>query len=262
MLDILLLAVVQGLTEFLPVSSSGHLVLLQTLLGKHEGDLFLDIVLHVGTLGSVLVVYRADVLRLLRLDHAARAYVLSLAIGTMPAVVVGLLLKDTIEALFAAPAFAAVGLLVTGTLLLSTRLASGSMDRRGTWEPRAVPWTRALAIGCAQAVAICPGISRSGSTIGAALWLGLARAEAARFSFLLSVPAIAGALLLSLLDGTLPARREVPVMVAAAAVSFIVGLLAIRWTALAVVRSHFWKFAFYVIPLGLVTLVVLVMVGN
>ena len=128
MLDLLILAVVQGLTEFLPVSSSGHLVLLQHVFGSHEGDLFLDIVLHCGTLGSVLVVYRREVLRLLKFDGAARRYVLALAVGTLPAVAAGLLLKDIIEAAFHAPLFAAVGLLITGGVLLSTRLAQAGAD--------------------------------------------------------------------------------------------------------------------------------------
>jgi undecaprenyl-diphosphatase len=257
MLDILLLAVVQGLTEFLPVSSSGHLVLLQNILGGHEGDLFLDIVLHCGTLGSVLVVYRREILRLLRLDRPALLYVLALAVGTVPAVIVGLLLKDTVEAVFAAPLFAAGGLLVTGVVLLTTRAAKAGDDLPEPWQPRPLPLLKALLIGCAQAVAICPGISRSGSTIGASLWLGLPRAEAARFSFLLSVPAIAGALALHVLDGDLVTRTSPVGLVVAAGAAFLVGLLAIRWTALAVVQKHFWKFAFYVIPVGLVALVLL-----
>ncbi|MBD3219717.1 undecaprenyl-diphosphate phosphatase [bacterium] len=257
MLDIILLAVVQGLTEFLPVSSSGHLVLLQSLIGGHEGDLFLNVVLHAGTLGSVLVVYRREVGRLLRLDGAARAYVLSLVIGTLPAVAVGLLLKDAVEKAFAAPIYASVGLLVTGVVLLSTRATREVAAPLEPWTPRPVaPW-KALVIGCAQAVAICPGISRSGSTIAASLWLGLPRPEAARFSFLLSVPAIAGALVLQLIDGDLSTRTGPVGLALAALVAFLVGLLAIRWTALAVVQRHFWKFAFYVIPLGLVVLVVL-----
>ena len=257
MLHILILAAVQGLTEFLPVSSSGHLVLLQHLFGGHEGDLFLDVVLHVGTLGSVLVVYRRDVVRLLRLDAPARGYVLALMVGTQPAVVVGLLLKDVVEAVFQAPAFAAAGLLVTGLLLLSTRRARPAADLDGPWEPRPVPWLKALLVGCAQALAICPGISRSGSTITASLWLGLARAEAARFSFLLSVPAIGGALLLTLLDGDFDTRSGVPGLILGAVVAFVVGLLAIRWTRLAVIQQHFWKFAFYVLVLGTVALIVL-----
>jgi undecaprenyl-diphosphatase len=256
MLDILILAVVQGLTEFLPVSSSGHLVLLQNLLRTHEGNLLVNVVLHTGTLVSVLVVYRRDILRLLRFDAPALRYLVALAVGTLPAVVVGLLLKDLVEAAFAAPVWAAAGLLVTGLVLLSTRAARPAAQAPGAWEPRPVPLGKAVLVGCAQALAICPGISRSGSTIAASLWLGLARAEAARFSFLLSVPAIGGALVLMLLGGEAEGQTGVPSLILAAAAAFAVGLLAIRWTALAVVEKHFWKFAFYVIPLGIVTLLV------
>jgi undecaprenyl-diphosphatase len=257
MLDVLLLAVVQGLTEFLPVSSSGHLVLLQHLLGSDDGDLFLDVVLHTGTLGSVLVVYRREVLRLLRLDRPALLYLAALAVGTLPAVVVGLLAKDAIEAAFASPVYAAVGLLITGGLLFSTRAARAGEDLPAPWQPRPVALGKALLIGCAQALAICPGISRSGATIASSLWLRLGRAEAARFSFLLSVPAIAGALLLHLLEGDLVTRTSPGGLALGAVVALLVGLLAIRWTALAVVQRHFWKFAFYVLALGLVVLVLL-----
>ena len=243
-LSLLLLAVVQGLTEFLPVSSSGHLVLL-----------------HLGTLGSVLVVYRREVGRLLRFDRPALLYMVALAVGTLPAVAVGLLAKDFVEEVFHNPVFAAWGLLFTSLVLFSTRrVRSTDASLPRDWEPRPVPLPRAFAVGCAQALAILPGISRSGSTIAASLWLGIGRAEAARFSFLLSVPAILGALVLQLVGGGATVSgglREWLVLLSAAAAAFAVGLLAIRWTALAVVRQHFWKFSFYVFALGLVALGVL-----
>ncbi len=254
MWEVLLLAVVQGLTEFLPVSSSGHLVLLQSVFGGHAGDLFLDVVLHCGTLGSVVIVYRRELARLLRLDAPARRYVLALAIGTLPAVVVGLLLKEFIETAFQSPVFAGVGLLVTGGLLLSTRSLGAADEVAAPWQPRPLAPGKALLIGCAQAVAICPGISRSGSTIAASLWLRLPRAEAARFSFLLSIPAIAGALVLHLATDDLTTRTSVAGLLVSALVALAVGLFAIRLTALAVVKRHFWKFAFYVLPLGVVVL--------
>jgi undecaprenyl-diphosphatase len=258
LIEIAILAAVQGLTEFLPVSSSGHLVLVQHLFGAREGDLFFDIVLHGGTLGSVLVVYNRELRRLLRLDAAALRYVAALAVGTVPAVLVGLLVKDLIADLFQNAAVAGVGLLVTATLLISTRLVrGGSPHAAAEWEPRPVVWWRALLIGCAQALAICPGISRSGATITASLWLGLPRGEAARFSFLLSVPAVAGALLLQLLDGDITTRSGPLGMALGALVAFGVGMLAIRWTALAVVQSHFWKFGPYCLMLGVVTLLTL-----
>lgn len=257
-LQMIILAVVQGLTEFLPVSSSGHLVLTQHFMGALQGDVFFDIVLHVGTLGSVLVVYRREVLRLLRFDRPALLYLGGLAVGTVPAVLVGLFAKDTVEGLFHSPLFAAGGLLFTSLVLFSTRLSRDANPRLPEpWEPRPVPLLQALIIGSAQALAIMPGISRSGSTIAASLWVGLARAEAARFSFLLSIPAIGGALVLQLLGGEAHGRSDVPLLVAAAVAAFLVGLVAIRLTALAVVQSHFWKFGFYCLAAGIVALFIL-----
>ncbi len=257
-LKMIVLAVLQGLTEFLPVSSSGHLVLTQHFLGVLQGDIFFDVILHMGTLGSVLVVYHKEILRLLRFDKPAIGYLISLAVGTLPAVVVGLLAKDAIEALFHSPFFAAGGLLVTAVILLSTRFSrdSGSTISE-PWEPKAIAPVPAVLIGLAQAFAILPGISRSGSTIAASLWLGVARAEAARYSFLLSIPAIGGALVLQLLDGQVSGRSDISMLVAAAVVAFAMGLLAIRWTALAVVQAHFWKFSFYCLSAGLTAFAIL-----
>lgn len=253
-----MLAVVQGLTEFLPVSSSGHLVLLQHLTSAFDGDVFLDVVLHVGTLVAVLVVYRREVKRLLTFDAAAFQYLVALAVGTLPAVMVGLLFKNAIEALFVNPRAAAVALVVTGLILLSTRRAPSDVLRLpGGWHPVAPPLHKALLIGCAQALAIIPGISRSGATIAASLWLGLARDEAARFSFLLSVPAIAGALVLHLLHGDIASEAGIQFLLLGACVAFLVGLGAVRLTALLVVQRHFWKFAFYCIPLGVISYFIL-----
>jgi len=257
-LQMIVLAVAQGLTEFLPVSSSGHLVLLQHFLGTREGDIFFDVVLHVGTLGSVLVVYRREIARLLRFDRDSLMYILSLAVGTLPAVAVGLLAKDFIESLFHSAVFAAGGLIYTAALLFSTRLAHSKISSpEDTWQPKPVPPAKALVIGVAQALAIMPGVSRSGSTIAASLWLGLPKSEAARFSFLLSIPAIGGALVLQLASGVDQELGQLLPLLAAAVVSFGVGLLAIRWTALAVVQSHFWKFGFYCLVAGIIALVIL-----
>jgi undecaprenyl-diphosphatase len=256
-LHLILLAVVQGLTEFLPVSSSGHLVLAQAMLGGAAEDLFLEVALHVGTLGSILVVYRSEVRRLLRFDRPALTYSLALAVGTLPAVAVGLLLRNVVQHLFAHPAVTAGGLLATAALLLTTKLHPVGGQRVGPWEPVAPSYLRALIIGLAQAVAIMPGVSRSGFTIATGIWAGLPRAEAARFGFLLSVPAVSGALVLQILEGGLATRGDLVLTLAAMAVAFGVGLLAIRWTALAVVHSHFWKFGFYCLALGAAVLIVL-----
>jgi undecaprenyl-diphosphatase len=206
----------------------------------------------------VLVAYRADVRRLLRLDAAARRYASALVVGTLPIVVFGLAFRATIEGLFHSPVFAASGLFVTAILLLSTRFSGNAVVAGAPADaPPVAPRLRsALLIGCGQALAILPGISRSGSTIAASLWLGLPRAEAARFSFLLSIPAICGALVLQLSD-----RPALPSdwlsLILAAATAFAVGLVALRWTALAVVQAHFWKFSIYCVVVGAVALVVL-----
>lgn len=252
----LILAVVQGVTEFLPVSSSGHLVLTQAFLGVSEGTVFFDVILHVGTLGSVLVFYRRAIGRLLKFDRQAFHYITSLLIGTLPAAVVGLVLKDVVEALFHSPVFAACGLLVTAGFLFSTRYAAADQrDLAAEWQPEALTWRQALLIGCSQGVAILPGISRSGTTIATALWLGVPRAEAARFSFLLSIPVICGALLLQLL-GDEVSSTDWPRVIGATLVAFAIGLLALRWTALVVVQAHFWKFSGYCLVVGLIALAV------
>jgi undecaprenyl-diphosphatase len=256
-LNMLLLAAVQGLTEFLPVSSSGHLVLFQHFLGVREGDVFFDIILHVGTLGSILVVYRGEVLRLLKFDRAALGYLAALAVGTLPAVVIGLTFKSQIEALFHSPMFAAAGLVFTAGILFSTKFAASGKPLAEPWEPQAPSLIRAFMIGMAQVCAILPGISRSGSTIAAALWAGLPRAEAARFSFLLSIPAVGGALVLQLMDGNSVDGAETMRLVLAGLTAFAVGLVAIKWTALAVVQAHFWKFSIYCLVLGVAVLVIL-----
>ncbi|MDX2473964.1 MAG: undecaprenyl-diphosphate phosphatase [Candidatus Krumholzibacteria bacterium] len=257
LVHMIILATLQGLTEFLPVSSSGHLVLTQHLLGTREGDIFFDIILHLGTLGSVLVVYRREIVRLLRFDSLSLRYILALVVGTIPAVIVGLVFRDSIESLFHSPVFAAGGLLLTAGFLFSTRYStSDTAGLSEPWEPQAPDLSKALLIGCGQAFAILPGISRSGSTIAASLWLRVPRAEAARFSFLLSIPAICGALVLQLSDGVAPGANWTW-MILSALVAFGVGLLALRWTALAVVQDHFWKFSVYCVVVGAVALVVL-----
>jgi undecaprenyl-diphosphatase len=252
LLELILLAVVQGLTEFLPVSSSGHLVLLEHLMETYRGDLTLAIVLHLGTLLAVLAVYRREVLRLLRFDAPALQYMVAIVVGTLPAVVIGFLFKDLIQGLFTSPRATAVALVVTGLILFSTRAArSDSRRLQGEWHPVAPSLFQALLIGCAQALAITPGISRSGSTIAASLWLRLERSEAARFSFLLSIPAILGAAVLDFFAAGDGSAAPPLWLLLGALVSFVVGLVAIRLTALLVVQRHFWKFAFYTVPLGL-----------
>src|SRR5262249_43794239 len=197
LLQAAILGVVQGLTEFLPVSSSAHLILARVFFG-FDGDKFglaFDVACHVGTLIAVLIYFRAEIARLIaalpRLldpkDPDARLIWL-IVIGTVPAVVAGLLFKHQIEDNLRTAAVAAATLAV-GALLFLAAEAAGSKNR----PESSLTFGEALLVGCAQAVALVPGVSRSGATITVALFLGLRRAEAARFIFLLAIPAILGA---------------------------------------------------------------------
>lgn len=197
------LGFLQGLTEFLPVSSSGHLVLFQQFLDIGDDHVLFDLVLHVGTLIPVLWFYR-DHVRLLVTDPIVGEGPLMqrngvrmlgfLVAASIPTAIIGLAFEDLFDALFARPAALTVTFAITGLLLF----LSGRLDRSARRTPLTVPV--AVALGIAQGLAITPGISRSGTTIAVALMLGMEREVAARFSFLMSVPAILGAVLLKLRD--------------------------------------------------------------
>jgi undecaprenyl-diphosphatase len=213
-IEALILGLVQGATEYLPVSSSGHLVIAQHLFGLREPALLFDIVLHLATLLAVVWYYRRDVWEIARQTVAGSGALLGrrpwrdvfgefpsfrlgllIALGTLPTAVIGLVFEERFERLFGSLSAVGFMLCVTGLILLSTLLAPKS----GRPES-ALRWSDALLIGLVQGLAITPGISRSGFTIAVALLLGIERATAARFSFLLSVPSIVGALVLKLGD--------------------------------------------------------------
>jgi undecaprenyl-diphosphatase len=241
--EALLLGVVQGATEFLPVSSSGHLVIAQALLGIEESGVVFEVAVHVATLVSVLLVYRVRVAELLvgvlKRDRGALRYVGLLALATLPAAVVGLLWQDAVEALFENPVAPAVGLLVTGSFLWTSRAALA----RATGE--APGWGAALLIGVAQACALVPGVSRSGATVVAALWLGVEAREAATFSFLMAVPAIAGAAVLQAPDLGAVGGPGWGVLLVGGVFAGITGVLAIRTFVLMLAKRSFHFFAPY-----------------
>ncbi|MEO0649814.1 MAG: undecaprenyl-diphosphate phosphatase [Planctomycetota bacterium] len=253
---LLALAVLQGLTEFLPVSSSGHLVLGRELFGLEsiEGVL-ITVALHLGTLVAVLGVYGRDLLAVLRNAIGGQPRELGLILlGTLPAAAVGLGFKDALEPFFEAPDVAAGGLLATAAILLAgeaarRRRAADPVDPGSTEMPLPV-WV-ALAIGCAQALAICPGISRSGSTIAVGLLCGLSADRAARFSFLLSLPAVGGAALLEAKDLSGVAPGELRDLGLGLIVSAIVGLAALRLLLVALRKGSFPWFAGYCALAGL-----------
>ena len=243
------LGIVQGLTEFLPVSSSGHLVVFQSLLGIEVGDgLLFEIAVHLATLFAIVIFYRRRIGELvagaLRGSPDAWRYGAKLALDTLPAVVVALLAGDWVRAQFASPGVAGSCLLVTGGILWTTRR---SVVRAVGEEPS---WAAALLIGCAQAFAILPGISRSGTTVAAALLLGVRSDRAAEFSFLLGIVAIAGAAVITLPDLS-EANDAVLRQLALGSLAALVSGVAAIWLFLKLLRSQvFYAFAYYTWAVG------------
>lgn len=241
---ILILAVIQGLTEFLPVSSKTHLQIAQHFMGR-EPDLALTIVLHAGSLAAILVYYRRAWLELLK---STRREILLLAIGALPAVATGLALKKHLEHLYG------TALLLGATLLIVNGLFLLVADRLGREKHTLadLPAWKALVIGFAQAAALLPGISRSGSTIGAGYLVGLRRADAIRFSFFLGAILIAGALALmakKLMEGQ-AGFAPVPILLGVI-VSFAVSLAAIRVVEILSPKGRFALFAAYCAAAGI-----------
>lgn len=244
-----LLGVVQGITEFLPVSSSAHLVLGQSLLGVEAPGVVFEAAVHLATLLAVLWVYRERVAGLaggaLRGRRAAWSYLGLLTLASVPAAAVGLGLRESVEAAFEQPLVAAGLLLVTGGLVATIRRTAPTADRS---LPGPVA---ALLVGLAQAAAILPGISRSGSTVAVGVWRGVEPARMAEFSFLLSVPAVGGAALLEMGPGQLGAVRA---MAPALAVGFVAaaaaGVAAIHLFVRALEAGHFHRFAYYCWAVG------------
>ena len=261
---IVLLALIQGLTEFLPVSSSGHLVLGQHWLGVASPGVYLEVVLHLGTLVSVLIVFRRDVFLLLRaagsmllapfvrqraLPDPYRRLVLLLILASVPAALSGIFLGDVFASLFASPRAVGVSLLITGAIVLYSGQAQGL---RGV---KNISVRDALIIGLGQALAITPGLSRSGTTIAVGLFRGLDRDAAVRFSFLMSLPVILGAGLLEV-PAALNSELAYPAwwLMAGAVVSATSGVLAILWLMRLLREGKLRFLAYYVFVLGLATL--------
>lgn len=248
----IVLGVVQGVTEFLPISSDGHLVLVQTLWQRctgqsmaHEGHLAYDVVLHIGTLAAIVVLFRRELWSLRKQPRLC----LLLVLATIPAGVAGLTLKKLVEQSFESPLAAGLGLLVTAGFLYGAHWYRPpppvrTLDQVTLWD--------ALVIGLLQALAIAPGISRSGTTICAGVWRGLDRQVAATWSFLMAVPVISGACALVLKDlwlGKTPSLR-LDVALVGVTVSFVTGLLALRVLIRMVAAGRWLLFATYCAALG------------
>ncbi|HSJ23184.1 MAG TPA: undecaprenyl-diphosphate phosphatase [Longimicrobiales bacterium] len=290
--EAIVLGVVQGLTEFFPVSSSGHLVIGGALLGLEVPGILFEVSVHVATLISVVVVYRARIVELIlgmvgRAEQSTWPYVLKIVVATIPAVVVGFTLKDWFETRFDDPVFAATMILVTGSFVWSSRWARG-MTRPwpydwlpllvaaaiAAWAGTVVPflavlgaeallftaarvtapkevqqepsWWAALLMGIAQSMAILPGISRSGSTVLTGLWRRIDPVKAAEFSFLMSIPAIAGAAVLMLPEiGEAGTEIGLAPLLAGGVAAGLSGILAITVFVALLRRQNFYVFAYY-----------------
>ena len=246
-LILLILAVVQGIAEFLPISSSGHLVILADLLGD-AGNVDvndLNIVLHVGTLLSIIVFYWQRILKLLGED---RRIVPLLIFGTLPVVVIGLPLKMFAEHWLENPFLAGCLLPITGLILIWA-----SRRKPGEQLYQDLTWGKTLLIGTSEAIAVLPGLSRSGTTISAGLRLGLTAQSAATFSFLLAIPAIGGAGTLEVIKTLKGAPMSTPwhLLLMGMAVSFIVGLGSLWWLIRWLERGKLQYFAYWCIPVGI-----------
>ena len=251
-LKIALLAVIQGVTEFLPISSSGHLVIFQHLLGISEDNLYIAVVLHAGTLLSIIVYYLKDLIALLKWE--SRGIVMMIIIGTLPLIIGGLIIKPVMETHFSSLWVAGVGLACTAVMLLILH-----SPRPSSRELKDMRWFEALSIGLFQCAAITPGISRSGSTISIATRLGFAGKTAAKFSFFLGIPGILGANVLTLHDiykEHLAGGPTVSVSLGATMVGFVisfgVGYLALRLLIHTLAKNTFSYFGYYCLVLSVV----------
>lgn len=252
MLEAAFWGLIQGLTEFLPISSSGHLVLVPALLGQEPPDLATSAMLHMGTLLAVLIYFRREVVEVVTFTEKGRRLLLLLLVGTIPAAILGLSLESQVEWLNERPTGIAIALFATGVVLFSTRWI-----QRGDRTADEATFKDTIIIGLGQAVALIPGVSRSGSTISTGLLRGFSDAEAARYSFLLGIPAIAGAGVFEgkdLLDSGSGVGAEILVGVAVAAIS---GYVAIAFLLRLIGRTGLSPFGLYCMVAASVALILL-----
>ena len=244
-IEAITLGIIQGLTEFLPISSSGHLVLSQVILGIQIPGNDFEVLLHIGTLCSILVVFNNDIKNILFTlsSKETQKFILMIFVGTIPAVIIGLGFKDVIERLFDDIIVVGFALVFTGITLIGS-FYSKSGNKKNTI-------IKAFLIGVAQAIAIIPGISRSGITISFALLLGLDTRQAAKFSFLLAIPVISGAGILMATD--LRDGFSIDIYAAASGLitSFLVGMVALKWLLSWLEGGKFHYFGIYCFLIGI-----------
>jgi undecaprenyl-diphosphatase len=261
------LGIIQGLTEFLPISSSGHLVIFQHLIGLKNPELLLDISLHVGTLVAVLIFFWADIKMMIyesrglvgnlfqkqnpssktqQFPHAA--LIVWIITGTIPTALIGILFSSFVQKMFGSPFFVGFMLIVTGAILGASRLIPDHFTKKSH-----VGLMVSIAVGIAQGAAIIPGISRSGATIICGLFCGLNRELAGRFSFLLSIPSIIGATIVKFDMTTITEIGFMPFF-AGIFISFLVGLIALKITMNMVRKGNLYYFSPYCLLAGIIAI--------
>lgn len=267
LLEAIILGIVQGVTEFLPVSSSGHLALTQFLLGTPEDQIFfLSVMLHIGTIFSVLVVYWTDLYNIalefikmcwdgirgkgLGLDNLYRKLGLLIIVGSIPTALMGILLKDIFSEVYTSQRVIGFALLVTGTLLWTSERTQ--KFKGNTKSLREMSWLNAIVVGIFQGLAITPGISRAGATISGALFQGINRETATRYSFLLSFPVILGASLFEARDAMTYGTGDVTLAMLLVGIltSFVAGVFAIRTLIRMISQGKLYYFSYYTWTLG------------
>jgi len=267
-LQAIILGIVQGLTEFLPVSSSGHLVIIQHLFGLKGPELFFDICVHLGTLLAVIIVFRQEIRELMRslghlvwlifvedahfenlFENSEFKMLLLVFFGFFPTALLGVVFHEIGQQLFSSVLIVGLMLIITGGLLWLTRRVTGAGGGLESFSIRT-----ALTIGLVQGLAIMPGISRSGSTIALGLFLGLNRELSARYSFMLAIPAILGAGILSLHGFAADPNVDYKIALIGAAVSFVVGYFALVSLLHLVKKAKLYLFAPYCWAMGIAAL--------
>jgi len=246
-IDAFILGVVQGIAEFLPISSSGHLVIMQSILGIEQPGNTFEIIVHLGTLASIIVVFFKDIKKIVSLSYKNknRKFIYCIIIGTLPSIFVGLGFKNQIQSLFENVFAVGIALIFTGLFLFLSRYIKE--------QDKELSIAKATIIGLSQSVAIIPGVSRSGMTITFALLLGLSSKEAAKFSFLLAIPVILGAGLITMMDINNGFSISMDTVLIGFFTSFITGILSLKWLLKTLEKGEFYYFGLYCIVLGVIT---------
>jgi len=274
MIEYIFLGIIQGLTEFLPISSSGHLVILKNFIKLAETNgVLLEVMLHLGTLIAIFAVFWNDLFEIFRgvvisglklcsgckpreiwkEDHYTRLFIL-IIIGTLPTGIIAFLFEEKFELLFTKPLFAAIAIMVTGVILWFTKIYSAKNPGR-----KFIGIVHAIVIGTVQGIAITPGMSRSGLTISAATYMGISRETSVRYSFLLCIPAIIGAVVLQIKKMGVAHEQVLTPLLIGAGASALVGYLALLFLVKIIQRGRFYMFAYYCWGFGVASAIFFVM---